>query len=173
MRGGTRAWASFLTWPFPPGKLRRLPTRGPRPHGRHGSQETSRLIPSAQSGTKAGGGGGRTTIRALREEKVSEEPAERRRSAKLGETAETLRGEEARESGFPLNCARHSGSLRQVSGPGLCVPFGSRDLRGPQRPLGAPPWPRRSRRRWPLPQARLARRLPLTASGRGQRPRRQ
>lgn len=81
--------------------------------------------------------------------------------AKLGETTETLLGEEARGSGFPLNCARHSGSLRQVPGPGLCVPFGSRDLRGPKRPLGAPTRPRLSHYGWPLSQPRLARRLPL------------
>lgn len=169
MRGGTRAWASFLTWPFPPGKLRRLPTRGPRPHGRRGRQETSRLIPSARSDTKAGGGGGRTTISALREEKVSEEPAERRRSAKLGETAETLRGEEARGSGFPLNCARHSGKCRA---PDCAFPSA----------LGISAAPRGFSERQPGPAVptmvghypsvgSLAASL-LTASGRGWRPRR-
>lgn len=43
-----------------------------------------------------------------------------RASAQAGswkKAPEELRGEEARECGFPLNCALHSGSLKQVPAP--------------------------------------------------------
>ena len=44
---------------------------------------------------------------------------------------QTWRSEEAREIGFALNRALHSGSMKQVPGLGFSVPFGSRDLRVP------------------------------------------
>lgn len=62
-----------------------------------------------------------------------------------GKGLEMLRGKKERESGFPLNRARHSGSRKQVRGPGLSAPLGSGDLCGPPVSLGEPPEPRDSR----------------------------
>lgn len=53
-----RGQGLVLTWPFPGGKLSRLPTPGLTPHSGGGRQETSGLIESARSGDL---GGDRTT----------------------------------------------------------------------------------------------------------------
>lgn len=80
LESAARGRGLVLTWPFPGGKLSRLPTPGLTPHSGGGRQVTSGLIKSARSGTQAGDlGGGRTTSEPSK--KVWEKPAERKRNA--------------------------------------------------------------------------------------------
>lgn len=153
-----------LTWPFAL-RLRRLPTRGSRRHGRRAGRRP-RTHDLCTVGTKARGGGGRSPQGGKEDGESREREGDARNG---GKSLEPRRGEAARESGFPLHRARHADSPEQVPAPSCAAPSAQSISAGPQRPLGAPPSggvPARPSQLPPQP----APLLPLTASGRGQRP---